>query len=91
MVRTDHKPLIYIFKNTEGKSKLTRWVLKLKQFDLQVEYVAGKANVLADFVSRVPLQCLEGLLDEAAFALSCEIPPISAVFATLEERHEDSN
>ena len=54
-------------------------------------YVAGKANVLANFVSRVPLQRLEGLLDEAAFDLSCKIPPTSAVFATLEEWREDFN
>ena len=91
MVRTDHKPLIYIFKNTVGKSKLTRWVLKLQQFNLQVEYVAGKANVLADFVSRMPLQRLEGLLDEAAFDLLREIPPMSAVFAALEEWRKDFN
>ena len=91
MVRTHHKPLIYIFKNTEGKSKLTRWALKLQQFDLQVEYVAGKANVLADFVSCMPLQCLTGQLDEAAFNLLREIPPTSAVFAALEEWHKDFN
>ena len=91
MVRTDHKRLIYIFKNTEGKSKLTRWGLKLQQFDLQVKYVAGKANVLADFVSCVPLQRLADLLDEAAFDLSREIPPTSAVFAALEEWREDFN
>ena len=85
MVRTDHKPLIYIFKNAEGKSKLARWALKLQRFDLQVEYVAGKVNVLADFLSRVPLQCFAGLLDEAASDLSRKIPPTSAVLAALEE------
>ena len=89
MVRTDH--LIYIFKSTESKSKLARWALKLQRLDLQVEYIAGKANVLADFVSRVPLQRLAGLLDEAAFDLSREIPPTSAVFAALKEWREDFN
>ena len=91
MVRTDHKFLIYVFKNTEGKSKLARWALRLQRFDLQVDYVAGKANVLADFVSRMPLQRLEGLLDEVAFDRSREIPPTSAVFAALEEWREDFN
>ena len=91
MVRTDHKPLIYSFKNTEGKSKLTRWVLKLQKFDLQVEHVAGKAHVLADFVSHMPLQHLTGLLDKAAFNLSSEMPPTSAVFAALEEWCKDFN
>ena len=47
--------------------------------------------MLADFVSRVPLQRLEGLLDEAAFDLSREIPLTSAAFAALEEWREDFN
>ena len=29
VVRTDHKPLIYIFRNPANKSKLSRWALKL--------------------------------------------------------------
>ena len=66
-------------------------MLKLQQFDLQVEYVANKAKVLADFVSRMQLQHLAGLLDEAAFDLSRKILPTSAVFAALEEWREDFN
>ena len=58
---------------------------------MQVEYVTGRANVLADFVSRVPLQRLAGLLDAAAFDLSREIPPTASVFAALEEWREDFN
>ena len=29
VVRTDHRPLIYIFRNDANKSKLARWALKL--------------------------------------------------------------
>ena len=29
VVRTDHGPLIYIFRNDANKSKLARWALKL--------------------------------------------------------------
>ena len=58
---------------------------------MRVDYVAGKANVLADFVSRMPLQRLAGLLDKAAFNLLHEIPPMSAVLTTLEEWREDFN
>ena len=29
VVRTDHRPLIYIFCNDANKSKLARWALKL--------------------------------------------------------------
>ena len=29
VVHTDHRPLIYIFRNDTNKSKLARWALKL--------------------------------------------------------------
>ena len=48
---TDHRPLEYIWKNTESKPKLVRWALRLsaaQQHDLEIEYVEGKANVVAD-------------------------------------------
>ena len=88
IVRTDHKPLIYIFKNSEGKSKLTRWALKLQQMDLFVEYVPGKANIVADHASRVPIGDLSGLLDEAAFDLAETIPPTSHIYSALEDWRE---
>ena len=55
VVRTDYHPLIYIFCNNANKSKLARWALKLQSYDLVVEYVEGKANVLANHISRVPV------------------------------------
>jgi len=55
IVRTDHKPLIYIFQGAASKAKLMRWSLLLQKYDLRVEYIQGKANVLANFASRVPI------------------------------------
>ena len=63
VVRTDHKPLIYIFSGAATRPKLMRWALLLQKYDLRIEYVSGKANVLADYASRVPLQDWYGLLD----------------------------
>ena len=45
----------------------------------------GKANILADHASRVPIGDIAGLLDEQAFDLSESIPPTSYIYAALEE------
>lgn len=41
-----------------------RWALLLQKYDLVVEYVSGKANILADAASRMPLKEWAGLLNE---------------------------
>ena len=51
--------------------------------------MAGKANVLADANSRMPLREWIGLLDEAAFDLSAEIPPTGLILAAYEEWKHD--
>ena len=85
VVKTDHKPLIYIFRGAGQRAKLMRWALLLQKYDLEVEYVAGKANVLADFASRTPLKEWAGLLDEAAFDMASQIPPTTLMLSAYEE------
>ena len=50
-----------------------------------MEYVEGKANVLADHVSRVPVRDVIGLADEVAFDLSDMQLPTSGMYTALEE------
>lgn len=54
IVRTDHKPLVYLFGMKNPTSKLTRMRLDLAEFDFEIEYVSGKSNVGADALSRIP-------------------------------------
>lgn len=51
---TDHKPLTFI-KTSEKNSKILRWRLELENFDYDVIYKQGKANLVADALSRFPL------------------------------------
>lgn len=58
-LQTDHKPLIAIFGDKRGiptmaASRLQRWALFLSSFDFKIEYIVGKNNVNADFLSRLP-------------------------------------
>lgn len=52
LVRSDHQPLEWLFSVKSPSGRLVRWALKLQAFDLQIEYTPGKANVLADTLSR---------------------------------------
>lgn len=63
VVKTDHKPLVYILQGATTRPKLMRWALLLQRYDIQIEYIEGKANVLADFASRMPLLEWFGLRD----------------------------
>ena len=52
---TDHLPLKGIFKSTNPGGRLTRWSLKLTEYDFDVTYVPGKLNVKADVLSRIKI------------------------------------
>lgn len=51
-VITDHLPLRSIFKATNPGGRLTRWALKLSNYDFDIQYRKGKDNILADTLSR---------------------------------------
>lgn len=53
IVKTDHRPLVYLFSMTNPSSKLTRMRLELEEYNFEVQYVKGKTNVGADALSRI--------------------------------------
>ena len=52
-VFTDHNPLKYLHRFKNRNQRLTRWSLFLQEYDLNISHIAGKANILADGLSRV--------------------------------------
>jgi hypothetical protein len=48
----DHKSLKYIFTQSELNMRQRRWLELIKDYDLEVHYHPGKANVVADALSR---------------------------------------
>lgn len=54
-IRTDHKPLLYLFSLADPSSRLTKFRLGLEEYDFYIEYVRGSENVTADALSRINL------------------------------------
>ncbi|GKT28667.1 Transposon Ty3-G Gag-Pol polyprotein, partial [Aduncisulcus paluster] len=50
MLKTDHRNLVYLQK--APNAKLTRWRLRLEEFEFEIEHVPGKDNIIADVLSR---------------------------------------
>ena len=51
-VFTDHKSLKYIFTQKELNMRQRRWLELIKDYDMNLQYHPGKANVVADALSR---------------------------------------
>jgi hypothetical protein len=49
---TDHKILNYIFTQSELNMRQRRWLELIKDYELEIHYHPGKANVVADVLSR---------------------------------------
>lgn len=62
-VRSDHKPLTYLFSLRNPSSKLTRMRLDLEEYNFSIGYIKGKDNVVADALSRITIEELK-LLSE---------------------------
>ena len=53
---TDHIPIKYLnskYKGKEFSQRNQRWLLKLQEYNFEIEYLKGKENKVADFLSRL--------------------------------------
>ena len=55
IVRTDHSPLPWLKQHKDKSYKLTRWVLRLQEFDIDIVHKPGKKMPHVDALSRAPV------------------------------------
>ncbi|KAL0412030.1 UNVERIFIED_CONTAM: Transposon Tf2-11 polyprotein [Sesamum latifolium] len=59
---TDHKSLKYIPTQKELNLRKRRWIELLKDYDCTIDYHPGKANIVADALSRKTVDQLAGMI-----------------------------
>ena len=71
-IYTDHKSLKYIFTQKELNLRQRRWLELIKDYDLTIQYHLGKANVVADALSRtsVPKVAMPLIVDLSRMGVS---------------------
>ncbi|CAH9116233.1 unnamed protein product [Cuscuta epithymum] len=84
-IYTDHKSLKYVFTQKELNMRQRRWMELIKDYDLIIDYHPGKANVVADALSRKStsgtlLTCLQALRARV------EVSTCGALIAQFEVR-----
>jgi hypothetical protein len=90
-VFSDHKSLKYLFSQKELNMRQRRWMEFLKDYDFELNYHPGKANVVADALSRKTLHMsslmareLELIEEFRDLSLVCSMTPHSAKFGMLK-------
>ena len=80
-IYTDHKSLKYLPSQRELNLRQRRWMELIKDYDCVIDYHPGKANVVADALSRKTMQTLRAL--NAHFSLTNNGTVVTKLIARL--------
>ena len=91
---TDHKSLKYLMTQKELNMRQRRWIELLKDYDCTIEYHPGKANIVADALSRkasssvsyLQMSSMTDLLALRSMNVELQLGQKNALVATLRVR-----
>ena len=91
---TDHKSLQYLFTQKELNMRQRRWVELIKDYECTIEYHPGKADVVADalsrkstgFISHLKAVYLPRLVELRSLGVRLELTDTGALLATFHVR-----
>lgn len=95
-LKTDHQALKWLHTKYLGKDlnpRVQRWILSLGEYKIKIDYMKGKDNVIADFLSRMNSdeQEINILTDSLSLNEGRNSTNISSVAATIHSQIEDQN
>ena len=75
----DHKSLKYIFTQQDLNLRQRRWLELVKDYNVEIHYHPGKANVVADALSRKSYGPMDAHLQEEMARLNVHIVPPGSI------------
>jgi len=63
-VYTDHQALVILLRKDDAQGRIVRWQIRLAEYDIEYIHIPGKENVMADGLSRMRDDRVEGGLVE---------------------------
>ena len=71
-VLTDNNPLSYVLTTAKLDATGHRWLAELSLYEFSIQYLSGKANIDADFMSRLPHVCEQDSVQAICGMVSCD-------------------
>ena len=84
IVRTDHRPLQYLFTAELVNPSIQRWAIYLSEFNIEIQHIPGRENVCGDFLSRINWSAKNKVPEERKICHSCN----SVLNVNLEQSSE---